>query len=281
MTVIPSHCTECYHDAVNPQRRGTSAENKTTESAAFHIPLPKKALASIKGVSLAAAKSNPPAELSRALDNTLQKMGRDIVEADRRVFAALGRRFANEFKDGTVVDGFRHVAATIDAIMHGNPTFGATVPIILKRDGAQRPESIGSGVLIRILDRTFLLTAAHVTDSQSEGTLLIPSRNGLMEPTGRFSSMKMPLSGRRSDDRSDVAYFWLDEDCVNDLHPEFTVLERDGVSLEGSPALRINYTFAGYPWRKSRIRLKSIETEFFTLTGVEAKQSEYDALGLK
>src|SRR5206468_8756036 len=95
-----------------------------------------------------------------------------------------------------------------------NPTFSAVVPIILSPSDAKGPEVIGSGVLIRIINRTFLLTAAHATDQRTDGTLLIPGRKGFVEITGCFSAMRVPASGRRVDDRLDVAYYCLDDDCL-------------------------------------------------------------------
>jgi hypothetical protein len=92
--------------------------------------------------------------------------------------------------------------------------------------------------------------------------------------------MRLPPSGRRSDDKLDVAYFWLDNDCVGNLDLRCRVLERQDVCLEAEPARRTTYTLAGFPWRKCKISGHSIETDFNTFSGFEAKKSEYDGLGL-
>jgi hypothetical protein len=246
----------------------------------FGFPLPKKVTESIKDVPADAGREHPPAELTRFLKKTVRNMGTDIAHDFSHVFSHLRKRFADEFKGGSIADAFKHAGEINGAILRGNPTFSATIPVVVQRFDTQKPEVIGSAVLIRIVNRTFLLTAAHVTDYESEGALLIPGQHGFIQATGCFSAMRLPPSGRRADDRLDVAYFWLDDDCVSDLHSDCTILERPDVFLEAEPFRRTTYTFAGYPCRKTKAEVGTIETEFYTLSGVEAKKSEYEALGL-
>jgi hypothetical protein len=92
--------------------------------------------------------------------------------------------------------------------------------------------------------------------------------------------MRLPESGRRSEDLLDVAFCNLEEDCVAELHSSCRILERADVFLEAMPVTRNTYTFAGYPWRKTNATAERIETQFETNTGMEAKASEYEALGL-
>ncbi len=207
-------------------------ESKKRSDSLPPLPLPKKAAASIRDASLDVGHALVPKELAHALHRTLQNVGPDIAADISRVFAPLQERFAAQLQGGSIADAFIRLTEIETSILNGNPTFAATVPILLERTNEQRPEQIASGVLIRILARTFLLTAAHVTDRQNEGTLLIPGRSGFMPVDGSFSSMRLPPSGRRSDDKLDVAYFWLDDDCVGNLDSRCCVLERPDVSLE-------------------------------------------------
>lgn len=135
----------------------------------------------------------------------------------------------------SLAEEFTHFSGLLDTIIGENPTFSSTVPIALRWKDNRPSEPIASGVLIRIISSTFLLTAAHVTDRQDEGDLLIPGQQGFRQVTGWFSSMRMPPSGQRADDKLDVAYFRLDDDCINDLHADCQVLERKT-----------------YPWTRSR-----------------------------
>jgi hypothetical protein len=261
-------------------RREETTESQVTTGLAPAFPLPKKAAASIKGVPSGVRGETLPTELLRHLKKTLHNIGADAVADYAQIFSPLKERLAAEAKPGSLAEELEQTRRVLEAITRDNPTFSATVPIVLERPDAQRPELIASGVLIRIVNRTFLLTAAHVTDRQSEGTLLIPGQQEFMPTNGYFSAMRLPSSGRRADDKLDVAYFLLDSDCAKDLHPRCTVLERRDVSLEAEPPLRTEYTFAGYPWRKSRVSEGLVATDFQTFTGGEADKSEYEALGL-
>jgi hypothetical protein len=92
--------------------------------------------------------------------------------------------------------------------------------------------------------------------------------------------MKVPASGLREHDKLDVAYFCLDDDCANELHPRLKVLSRAQVTLEKEPVHRLQYTFAGYPWRKSIVRGNCVETNSWTFTGMEVRKDSYQGLGL-
>jgi hypothetical protein len=167
-------------------------------------------------------------------------------------------------------------------IRRDNPTFSATLPLFLPNQRTLKPEPVGSGVALRIAGHTFILTAAHVTDLESEGSrLMAPGRDCLISLNGYFSKMRLPPSGLRDDDKLDVAYFCLDEDCSNNLHPSVRKLDRHEVILEKDPVHRLEYSFAGYPWRKSVVRGKAIETPLSTFTGLEADKHDYESLGLR
>jgi hypothetical protein len=265
---------------MKPKRTKESAENRGTLALTPAFPLPRKVAASIKGVPSGVRGEAIPSELLRHLKKTLHKIGADAVADYAQIFSPLKERLDADAKAGSLAEELGQVRSLLEAITRDNPTFSATIPIALDRPGTRRLELIASGVLVRIVDRTFLLTAAHVTDRQSEGTLLIPGQRGFMPANGYFSAMRLPASGRRSDDKLDVAYFLLDSDCVNDLHPHCTVLERPDVSLEADPPLLTYYTFAGYPWRKGRVGEGIVATDFRTFTGGEADKSEYKVLGL-
>jgi hypothetical protein len=261
-------------------RREESTESQGTTGLAPAFPLPKKAAASIKGVPSGVRGKDLPSEFVRTIKKVIQNAGPDAVADYTQIYSPLRKRCAAEAKPGSLAEELGQARKVLEAITRENPTFSATVPIVLERLGTQRPELIASGVLVRITNRTFLLTAAHVTDRQNEGTLLIPGQRSFIAATGYFSSMRLPASGRRADDKLDVAFFLLDNDCVKELHPHCRVLGRRDVSLEADPPLRTDYTFAGYPSQKSRVRERALETDFRTFTGGEAKQSEYEALGL-
>ncbi len=189
--------------------------------------LPKKVAAAIKDISLDEAKKKLPAELARHFEKIRQKVGSDLEVDLARAFSHLKNRSADDFKEGSP-GKIRATDGDIQgAILHDNPTFAATVPIALDRLSAQKAELIGSGVLIRICDRTFLLTAAHVADFKNEGSIMIPGEYGFTSPSGWYYTMNLPTSGNRDDDKLDVAYVCLDKNSEDNLHSSCRILDHE------------------------------------------------------
>jgi len=251
-----------------------------SRSGPSHLPFPRKVAAIIRDMPLKRVQEKPPHELTQTLKRTFREVGDDFLADYAKIHSPLIKRFQEEFKGASVADAFEHVHKMQYEIMCNNSTFSATVPILLERSSKNKPEVIGSGVLVRIVNRTFLLTAAHVTDKQKEGELLIPGEEGFMPITGRFASTRLPPSGDRDDDKFDVAYCCLDHDCASTLDSRCMVLARQDVHLGTESDMRTVFTFAGFPWRKTNVAGGGVETNSQTLSGGEAKKSEYESLGL-
>lgn len=241
--------------------------------------LPKKVAASIKNTSLAEVRKKLPDELAKHFKKLIKKYGKDIESDISQVFPHLAKRGPSDFSDGSIAQSLACKGFIDCAILHANPTFAATVPIAYERWNSNRSELIGSGVLIRIGNRTFLLTVAHVADFNSQGRLLIPGKDRFMSPGGLYSVMNLPPSGNRNDDKLDVAYVCLENESADNLHSDFKILDHQDLSLEEEPSRRMIYTFAGFPWRKSRSSAEAIGTVFNTMEGIEIQRHEYEALG--
>ena len=105
----------------------------------------------------------PSDEVARFFQKIIRKEGDDM--ADRaRVYAPLRERFIESFKGGSFADAYAQFQKMFGEITSQNPSFTATVPIVLDNCGGRELGMIGSGVLLRICNRAFLLTAAHVAD---------------------------------------------------------------------------------------------------------------------
>jgi len=224
-------------------------------------------------------REKSPEKLLQFFKRVDRNLASDRLASRSNVFASLAERFSNELKNLSFGDALAKTQNILGAIVDRNPTFSATVPILLERFDTQKPELIGSGVLLRIANRVFLLTAAHVTDRKREGTFLIPGQEEFIPVNGHHSWLSEPASGRRADDKFDVAYVCLDHDCVSNLSSSYPILERKDVLLE-VPLKCSDYSFAGFPWRKSRVKRNTIKTGFVTLFGPEVNQDEYETLGL-
>jgi hypothetical protein len=252
--------------------------NKSIDAFA-DLALPKKVIAATKNLSANVAREELPDELMRNLKKVVRDVGWDYGPHYSRVFAPLFKRAQETFKKGLLNEQYRHIQEILRSVVDRNPTFSSTVPIVLQSSDQGKVEQVGSGALIRIIDKTFLLSAAHVIDFYEKGTLLIPSQNGFMPISGKLTISRMPSSGSRRDDKWDIAFVSLGENCANRLHSDIMVLGRPDVCLEASPE-RYEYTFAGFPWRRSRTKEQFVETNLTTMSGIEAKKSEYDALQL-
>jgi hypothetical protein len=152
-------------------------------------------------------------------------------------------------------------------------------PVFIERPTSGVIEQIGSGVLAEIQGELFLLTAAHVTDYEHIGRILIPGIQGLIAPHGYFAHLAIAAGSKRLDDNLDIAYYRLDQAILNELHPRFKPLKREDVALFDSLTEGDIYSFSGYPHRKSRIRGNRIETEIFSYTGCAVDDKTYQKLG--
>lgn len=76
----------------------------------------------------------------------------------------------------------------------------AICPIFIEKTDSEAVEQIGSAVLVEIEGTLFLLTAAHVSDRQEIGTLLIPGSSGLISPHGHFAHISVAAGKTRNND---------------------------------------------------------------------------------
>lgn len=146
------------------------------------------------------------------------------------------------------------------------------------RESAIGPEQIGSGVLMRIHGAHFLITAAHVTDERKNTPLLVPSVDGFINLFGLFIESKLPESGRRRDDRIDVACVRLDQKIVDNLHPDMLFLDTHECDPTDVTQMNDAYTIIGFPSRKSGKDGRNVFTEQFSLSGDGVTDGRFERL---
>lgn len=157
--------------------------------------------------------------------------------------------------------------------------FDEICPIFFEKEGNNKLEQIGSGVFLEIKNNIFLLTVAHVIDYLEHGDLFIPTDDGFSQLYGHYSFTKMPKGFQRADDTIDIAYFKIERELSNSLHHIFKVLKRDDLHLTESLVDNDIYTFAGFPWRKTKSRNNVHTSEQFAYTGGAAAERKYEKLG--
>jgi hypothetical protein len=112
-----------------------------------------------------------------------------------------------------------------------SPRLDSLCPVFLQRSDRDFVEQIGSAVLLKMSNEVLLLSAAHVLEGDSEGILSIPCRNSICAVQGTQIAVGLPASGRRADDRVDIACIKLDRMIADDLHPTLRPLTRDDLAL--------------------------------------------------
>jgi hypothetical protein len=162
-------------------------------------------------------------------------------------------------------------------------TFEALMPFVVPIFGptsGDRPEGVGSGVLLRISDDTLLLTAAHVLDEvEPAGTklgraLYLPSGRDLCElelTPDRLLRSEPPEGGRKLDDR-DVGAVRLPNILVKALlQGKYQALVPANLQLTETDRSsdRAIYGFMGYPSSQQRRRpdRKTIRRTCFSYSG--------------
>lgn len=155
----------------------------------------------------------------------------------------------------------------------------AVCPIFVLHNKTDRLEQIGSGVLIHIKDKTFLLTAAHVTDWMEVGYLCVPTDDGINEITGHYASLLTPTGLNRNADKLDMAYFLLSNELAIKLGSYFYILKREEYWLTDNLLDGDVYTFTGYPLSKAKVVSDNVYTsEMFSYTGEAAVKRKYKSL---
>jgi hypothetical protein len=154
---------------------------------------------------------------------------------------------------------------------------GSVCPIF--RTNEQGTEQFGSGVLVRIGEHHFLLTAAHVLDDSERYDLLIPGRDGLKGLNGHFAGMRMPSSGNRSDDRYDIAYVKLLKEELGMLHHDLMFLEAHECDTFDAVTAKDTYTVIGYPAEKSKTSSGEVATSIFSFSSEGVKDYRYKKIG--
>lgn len=196
------------------------------------------------------------------------------------IIAPLVERFIGNFQNNSPEEVLNKVGSIVSEIYKNNQTFKATIPVYLRESAAKIPELVGSGVLVRIRNRIFLLTAGHVAEHKNKGDYFTLGKSGFTELWGNFTRLAH-VSGRVANDSLDVAYLELHKDFASAVDPKFQAIESQDMFAQASSSLLHNYTFAGFTWRKNKVKGKTIQTEFITYSGPEIAEKEYIALGLK
>lgn len=167
-----------------------------------------------------------------------------------------------------------------------NRIVGILSPVVRTIFGANskgEPEFLGCGIILRHNADYFLITAAHVIDRLDSMPLFIDGENHLVQLSGELLATPMPSSGRRCDDKLDIAVIRLENNTVTQLEDVKTI----GInSLETNSSHNQNngYVAIGYPISKQQKSMchdkKEISPFLYGIFGHEAPMDAYDRVGV-
>lgn len=154
------------------------------------------------------------------------------------------------------------------------------VPVFHLSDNSKL-QSAGSGVLARLAERNYLISAAHVFDHCDEG-VFVPFSSGAVEPLTNVTIVsKPPNGGTRDDDRMDVGFVRLTASEAQAFGIE-RMLDLEVVGGPPMPIATTMFLVIGYPHRdfvadSTRGRISSDVTHL--MTGV-ADAAAYKRAGI-
>ncbi|TGM68661.1 hypothetical protein EHQ94_07055 [Leptospira meyeri] len=139
----------------------------------------------------------------------------------------------------------------------------STIPIF-KESEKKLPFQYGTGVLLEIENRYFLISAAHTILDESP-KIYLPFGDEVKHVGGNIVGTKLPASGFRNDDRIDLASLELQDSLIDDLKKYFTFIKIENTGLFLSPKEKYIYIITGFPHNKTKIiRNESIKSSSFS-----------------
>ncbi|MCL9770196.1 serine protease [Flavobacterium sp. HXWNR69] len=113
------------------------------------------------------------------------------------------------------------------------------------------PAPTGSGLLISIADRFFMLTAAHViAEDYNSIFIILPDKE--LTLGGKLHFTPLPLSGKREDDKIDIAIMELEDSVVSDILSSFKFITLDNIEIGHKVDELPYYLSVGYPATKTK-----------------------------
>jgi hypothetical protein len=154
------------------------------------------------------------------------------------------------------------------------------VPIFHRAKPTEQLTQIATATFVEINDEPFLLTAAHVTDSASNGQLYVPTDAGFQEIEGYMSYIAVLPEQTRSQDDIDIAYFRLNTEFANLLSTTFTVMKAAKRKVLLTAHEHNAYSAVGYPITRSKKRDDLYTSEIYSPRGIVANAEVYKSLNL-
>ena len=112
-------------------------------------------------------------------------------------------------------------------------------------------KATGSGLLIKVTEKYFMLTAAHViAEDYNNIYVILPEKE--LQLGGQLHFTPLPPSGKREDDKIDIAVMELPDNVVADLLSIFQFITLDNIGIGHKNPDNGYYLSVGYPATKTK-----------------------------
>jgi hypothetical protein len=146
-------------------------------------------------------------------------------------------------------------------------------------DDRGKPYLIGSSLLLKVHDRSFLVTAAHVLDWNQETSIYVAGRLKPVRIEGESYRTSPPATGR-NDDLMDFGIIDI-SGTPPDQWSRYRFLTPDDLDVDDFPADHTLYGFSGYPVTKNRVYSANIKLSSMACIVIAAPPAQYSHLGLQ
>lgn len=111
---------------------------------------------------------------------------------------------------------------------------------------------IGSGVLLQVAERRFLVSARHVLPSQCLSGMMIPNGEDLIGVEGFAEVSRIPPDSVFREDRIDITVVELKPEIVQAIGSRFSFLDLINIQIDHALIQSSQYMICGYPnaWTK-------------------------------
>lgn len=146
------------------------------------------------------------------------------------------------------------------------------------KESVHRPEPVGTGILIRVDELIFLVTAAHVIEDVGRGPRYFGAAEQTMNLPPFFMTTALPHGGTRDDDPLDLGYWIVDPETAAKLSSADTLRLTDlDMRDPAEVAQGADYFLNGYPATRQPRKIRNSEVEARTLAFMteEVNDAEY------
>lgn len=131
-----------------------------------------------------------------------------------------------------------------------NSTLKSTIQFFYDNNKGE-PAPTASGLLISLAGRYFMLTAAHViAEDYNDIYIILPDKE--LQLGGQLFFTPLPKSGKRGDDKIDIAVMELVDSVVADILSSFEFILIDNIGIAHKCTDLPYYLSVGYPATKTK-----------------------------